>query len=311
MFSSIRKHLTPSTAIAFVALIFALTGASFAATNTSHNGPGKATAQLTPLAGAAKAKAKPKAKAGPRGPAGPAGKSGAPGATGPAGATGPVGATGPGGPQGPAGPTGTNGTDGTSVTSKQVKTGETACQGQGGSEFTAGTSKTTACNGTTGFTETLPSEKTLTGEWSTFEHAAGGGEIEGGFDTAVSFGIPLAEAPAPHYINENGMEPIINATTLVFEEVTSSECTGTVEEPTASPGNLCVYARQEANVRKQKSIGVPHIPLPKICPFAHEGDCIGNSGAPAAADRYGFGIAGQAEAAGDVLISGSWAVTAK
>jgi Collagen triple helix repeat (20 copies) len=307
MSRAIRKHLNPTTVVAFVALVFAMTGGAFAATGGGGSSGAKASAALTPTATAAKSKAKPKAKAGPRGPAGPAGK---PGATGPAGATGAAGAAGPvgpGGPQGTAGTNGTNGTNGVSVTSKQLTTSEAACNKEGGSEFTAEGKKTLACNGKTGFTETLPSEKTLTGEWSASEHAAGGGEIEGGFNTAVSFDIPLAEAPTPHYINANKKEPILNAG--VYEEVTSSECEGSAANPTASPGNLCVYARQETNVRKQKTIG-EKIPLPRICSFATQEGCIG-APLPAIADRYGFGIQGQAEAAGFVIISGTWAVTAK
>src|ERR1700735_4554795 len=114
MFSSIRKYLNPTTAVAFVALIFAMTGGAFAMNTSGSNArTGARDAQLapsgSPLATAAKGKAKSKTKAGPRGPAGPVGKTGA---TGPAGATGPTGATGPGGPQGPQGPAGANGTNG-------------------------------------------------------------------------------------------------------------------------------------------------------------------------------------------------------
>ncbi len=64
----LTKHLSPATGIAFVALIFAVTGVSFAATGGGSSSPAHATLIATV------AKSKPKAKAGPRGPAGPAGK---------------------------------------------------------------------------------------------------------------------------------------------------------------------------------------------------------------------------------------------
>ena len=81
MFRALRNHLTPSTAIAFVALVFAITGGAFAATGSVNNsGGGGSHGTLT--ASVAKKKAKPKPKGGARGPAGP---KGAPGATGPAG----------------------------------------------------------------------------------------------------------------------------------------------------------------------------------------------------------------------------------
>jgi hypothetical protein len=231
----IKAHFTPSTFIAVLALIFALTGASFAATG---GGPSHAT--LT--ASAAKSKSKPKAKAGPRGPAGP---KGATGATGPAGANGPAGPQGSGGAQGPQGPAGTNGekgekgaagTAGTSVASKEIKIGETACKGEGGAEFTAGASKTTACNGKTGFTKTLPAGETETGTW------AFNGRTEAtppAVFVPISFNIPLAASLTEehvHYILPSGEEQKSNG-----QVVPQTACTGSAAAPTAKAGNLCVY----------------------------------------------------------------------
>ena len=102
MFQAIRKHLNPTTVVAFVALVFAMTGGAFAASGGSGGGGtgSKTIASVTrgaggnPISTTAKSKAKPKTKAGPRGPAGPAGKNGATGVTGPAGPAGATGAKG-------------------------------------------------------------------------------------------------------------------------------------------------------------------------------------------------------------------------
>jgi hypothetical protein len=86
MLKALRRNLSPPTAIAVVALVFAMSGGAFAAKN---------------YAGSAEAsKQEKKAKRGPRGPRG---KQGARGLTGPRGFTGPQG---PVGPQGPKGETG-------------------------------------------------------------------------------------------------------------------------------------------------------------------------------------------------------------
>ena len=108
MLSALRKrvHFGPATAIAFLALVFAITGGAFAA--TGGNGGGSSHATLI----ASAAKAKSKVKVGPRGPAGPAGKNGANGANGAA------------GPQGPQGPKGENGT--TARTAPPARTARTA-----------------------------------------------------------------------------------------------------------------------------------------------------------------------------------------
>ena len=208
MFQALRKHLTPSTFIAFLALVFAMTGGAFAASGGGgggSTGAAKATASATPLASAAKSKAKPKAKTGPRGPAGP---KGATGATGPAG---PAGATGQAGPQGAAGAAGAK--------------GETGPQGPQGP---AGTVGATGPEGKSGFTETLPKGKTEQGVWV----ASGSGVGSG----AISFVIPLESAPAVDYVNANGQELTGSG------EQAPTVCTGSAVSPTAPEGTLCVYA---------------------------------------------------------------------
>jgi Collagen triple helix repeat (20 copies) len=253
MFHRVSKHLTPATFIALLALVFAITGGAFAA---SSNGGGSGGSHATLTASAAKKKSKAPA----RGPAGPKGATGATGAAGPAGATGPAGAAGAKGENGAAGAPGTNGTGtegkaGTSVTSKTLAPGKGDCGAYGGSEFTDGTTKTTACNGepgTTGFTKTLPAGETETGHWDVSVPR----ETEA--IAPISFAIPLESAIGQNNVfflkvagakkeeceAEAGMEK-----TECEEELTKEEaaCPGSVEEPKAVAGDLCVYTGRALN----------------------------------------------------------------
>ncbi len=212
---------------------------------------------------------------------GKAGKAGANGTAGAAGAAGPAGPQGPGGPQGPQGPKGETG-----------EKGETGPKGE---------------DGTTGFTETLPSGKTLKGEWSVNDDPAPGGFTHE--TTAVSFGIPLASVPQAHYLREDGKEPFFNETTKKEEERVSTECLGSGASPTAKPGTLCVYATFEENIVKEPVEGAI---LPAICSIATV-----STGSDACiltdlgADRYGFGVNALSEKEGPMGAGGTWAVTAK
>jgi hypothetical protein len=218
MFSALRKrmHLNPATAIATLALVFAMTGGAYAASKYLIT----STKQISP-----------KVLKSLKGKAGAKGANGANGANGAGGPQGPAGPQGPGGPQGPAGgagPAGGPGPAGESVTNKAVTPGAT-CK-EGGAEFKVGSGTATkACNGTTGFTETLPSGKTETGTWSTIYAAAAEGDL---MSSSISFTIPLAEAP------ENAQ--FIKATGTPL-----AGCSGTAAKPEAAPGNLCVFASAE------------------------------------------------------------------
>ena len=254
MFSAIRKHLTPSTAIAIVALVFAITGGAFAATGGSGNGGKGASASATPLASAAKSKAKP--KAGARGPAGPAGKTGA---TGPAGPAGPAGAAGAKGENGAAGGQGPQGPQG-----PQGEKGETGKEGTPGKP---------GKNGTFG-DEPLPAGKTLTGVYAA-SGSAEGKFPEGLVSTGVSFALPVPGEPVVHYIKAG-------------ETTLPEGCKGTVSEPGAEEGNLCVFSQSEVNTA---SVGATL------------------SGSPTLG-TIGAKVTGTPAAKGLVVIGGTWAVTA-
>ncbi len=225
MFSQIRKQINPAMGLAFVALIFAITGGAFAATGGGKGGNGSH-ASLT--ASIAKAKKKTVSK-GARGPAGHPGKNGAPGPAGPAGPAGPVGPAGPAGPVGPAGGPGAKG-----ETGPQGIQGIQGPKGATGSPWTAG--------------GTLPPEATETGGWTmgdgnTVHIGAGNGAIAELNHAAISFTIPLAKALDEHHVQSNPVGFPAGASTTETEN-----CPGSVTEPKAKSGFLCVYTGEESEM---------------------------------------------------------------
>jgi hypothetical protein len=145
-----------------------------------------------------------------------------------AGVAGGTGAAGPAGKNGARGAEGLSGSDGVGVTTAAASSAE--CP-SGGIKVSSASGKSKVCNGTTGFTETLPSGKTETGVFSTGLRR---GEAEYIYYEEIAFPIPLAapiEAGHALYVTteeqEGGTAP--------------AECPGSVEEPTAAPGNLCFY----------------------------------------------------------------------
>jgi hypothetical protein len=225
MFSTLRTRFGIPGVISVMALVFAMFGGAYAASNSS--GGGKATAS-------AKAKTGPRGKTGKAGPAGPAG---------PAGLAGPKGDPGAAGSNGINGSPGSPGAVGKSVKSESFEgTNEPAgepCAEQGGVQFEVEGSgvKKYACNGvagqngTTGFTETLPEGKTETGMWAVSLPEYEGEILEGNLAAAASFNIPVATKPQPLFIPP---APIANPD--------SAHCPGTYENPQAVQGWLCIYA---------------------------------------------------------------------
>jgi hypothetical protein len=273
--------MNPATILALAALVFAITGGAYAASGGGNSGGAHATSgggnpggahataglrvasRATATLAKAKKKPSPAGKPGPRGPAGPAGPAGS---VGPAGATGAKGDTGPQGPQGEKGDKGENGTsgnNGASVTSKAIAAGagNTHCA-EGGSEFTAAEGKKTyACNGSPwtvgGY---LPSRATETGVWAVGPISSTIGrnpipapivsfpvKLKSGLNESVSCDFHLSQPCPVHFISPTGKEILFNAQEEIEERAPVGCGHGTVAEPQAEPGNLCIYAKEMQN----------------------------------------------------------------
>ena len=212
MFSTLRTRFGIPGVISVIALVFAMFGGAYAASNSS--GGGKATASA-------------KAKQGPRGKTG---KTGPPGAQGPAG---PAGAKGDAGAAGSNGANGAPGAPGTSVKNEAEPKGAN-CK-EGGTKL-VGTATTYACNGEKGAPgapgepwavgNELPSEAMETGVW---RFVANEDEYQ---YVPISFPIPLSGQAAEE----------ITVVSLKVEPEPNPNCPGSAAEPKANPGFLCVYA---------------------------------------------------------------------
>jgi len=303
MFHTIRKHLSYANVAATLALVFALTGGAVAA--SSHGGrsaPSNATAlggrgstggRASDRLTASTAKSKgTKGPRGPRGSQGPAGKNGAAGATGPAGPAGAAGAKGEKGELGAPGATGEEGVPGKpGVAVKTVEIEPNAanehCK-EGGAEFKAGAATTYACsghegkNGTFG-SEPLPAGQTLKGVWATTGYAVAASEPA---DSAVSFADPVVSPEIGENFEYNYIKPEEGEGEP--KENLPAGCKGNVFKPVAEPGKLCVFGKEESNVKHAAEIKV----LPE-------------------STVLGFRIQAISAAQGNVFAQGTWAVTAE
>ncbi len=257
MFQRIREPFGKAGLIvAVVALVAALVGGAYAASSSGRRHHKKSNAGLNgkqkkQVKSIAKTEAKKYANSTP----------GAPGAQGPAGPAGPAGAK---GDKGDAGGTGGTGAAGKSVVVSNTAPG---CAEGGITVEVEGTgSQHEVCNGEEGEPgaihsgEKLPYGASETGTWSFGPYANvenfPGKNAE--VTTSVSFPIPLENAPDPtceynfgteevegpcraHIILQNGEELLPG----LFEEAPPTECPGSVAEPTAEPGNFCLYVATE------------------------------------------------------------------
>jgi hypothetical protein len=120
----------------------------------------------------------------------------------------------------------------------------------------------------------IPVGKTIRGTWAV------GGEVTGGSFglDQISFGFRMPSAPTARYINAGAVPP--------------AQCPGTLAEPQAAPGNVCVYEAFVANSTDRGVFG-PHT----------SGGLFGDT------SPYGTGVYARATATGQVLAFGTWAAT--
>ncbi|HWM62728.1 MAG TPA: hypothetical protein VNP96_01910 [Solirubrobacterales bacterium] len=251
MFSSFRNRFGIPGVISVIALVFAMFGGAYAASNSGEDQKASASAK------AKQGPRGPRGKTGPAGPAGPQGPAGAPGAKGD---TGPAGANGKDGTNGTNGTTGTNGTNGKTVLSgTAIPTGALGTDGdfyietdeqkiygpKANGVWPAGVNLKGA-NGTNGQPWTpdneLPAGATVTGAWSFGTLPSPPAEP---LYVPISFPVPLGaelDEAHVHYINPAGKEVVFG------EEFTPTDCGSGIgagvnaANPQAKPGHLCVYA---------------------------------------------------------------------
>ncbi len=266
--SAVRTRLTYANVVATLALVFAMSGGALAATHyliTSKK-------QISP-----KVLKELKGGAGAAGAMGAAGAAGAPGKEGAAGKDGASGNSGANGESvlvkgvspgaeckeggsefkvgsGTAtyacnGAKGKEGKEGASVVNTEIapSPANPECK-EGGSEFKVGSSTATyACNGKEGSPWTdkgvLPAEATETGTWSfsTNSTKAVGRKPR----VSISFTIPLAGPLPAEACNVDAPTCHVHLIKEEEEPPAGGGCGGgTVEKPTAEPGNLCIYIKE-------------------------------------------------------------------
>ena len=156
----------------------------------------------------------------------------------------------------------------------QIPAGPTGPAGPAGATGPTGAAGATGPAGP--LVTTLPSGHTLQGEWGVSDRAASAGQQN---SHTESFQFPMASGLTAHYIPNGGLTP--------------AGCTGSVSNPGAAPGHLCVFTSESGNVSN-----------PQICEWSGAASC--NSGT----STRGFAIVLDSSAAGDLWARGPWAATA-
>jgi hypothetical protein len=157
--------------------------------------------------------------------------------------------------------------------------GVPGAQGPAGSKGADGTPGTPAAPGPAGpLTTIAPSGSTQKGEIAVTAYADQAAEYAG--SQALTFPLQLSAAPT---------------VVQVPYQTTNVNCPGTVAAPTAQPGYLCIYVRNDSNVH-QANAGDDFYPT--------------NAAQGYGADTYGVVLKADSAAVGLIQIFGSWAVTA-
>ena len=188
------------------------------------------------------------------------------------GPTGPRGATGPTGPKGAKGATGAKGTTGA-----KGATGATGATGQAGASVFDGGS--------------IPSGATITGAWGGRYITAVEGSQQNSYLLSVSF--PL---PAPVALTDAKVQ--FGASTAGPVGDADPACTGSVANPTAPAGKVCIYVNEGPNGTRSN--------------VTLTGFKLSAAGVNTEADRYGFEVrmVDAGTVPGTLRAEGTWAYTA-
>jgi Collagen triple helix repeat (20 copies) len=311
MFSLLRNRLGIPGLISVIALVFAMGGGAYAANGGGDGATASAKKNRkgnnSGLNGKQKRQTVNIAKFWARkipGPPGLPGAPGLPGPQGPQGDEGDDGDRGPRGPQGSEGPPGKDGADGASVIKKNEQ--PPTCPDESGFTYEVEGSgeedEVCSAGGGGDLPPTLPENTTLTGGWTVSTTQEASPDFLGFSDTEhttlvpISFPIPLSN-----------VIPLANAIFVPKGNTSTEHCSaapigGTLENPKAEAGYLCVYSGELVNLAPETVSGS----VPAANPFIPLN--VDNFGARGA-DVSGTSLALSVEAAGDALGWGSWAVT--
>jgi hypothetical protein len=124
----------------------------------------------------------------------------------------------------------------------------------------------------------VPPGKTLTGTWALEQEVDATNDVA---ETAISFALPLSAAPTPIVVPNGGPVP--------------AGCSGTVANPGASPGNVCLFVGWN-NGNANPDVGI-------------EGTYDSETGFVPSSKR-GLVLFERSDAAGRVEVAGTYAVTA-
>lgn len=158
-----------------------------------------------------------------------------------------------------------------SAASKEALVGPRGTRGPEGPRGPEGLRGPAGPQGESGFSSALPSGRTLKGSYgfaSTRFDGGGGVVFSPGFQ--VSYPTPLSFSPTVNVIEE--------------EAPSTANCPGDVSNPTATAGNLCIYAGRE-----DVEVFIENVP---------------------AAGKFGFLMFPEAEQGENYEVYGTWAVTA-
>jgi hypothetical protein len=131
------------------------------------------------------------------------------------------------------------------------------------------------------YNATLPPGRTLTGSWSASTKVDANLQYAEG---SISFAMPLASAPTVIVVPNDASVPM------------PAGCSGTLANPQASPGKLCIFVGWTFNTMTQGHLDGTYSPDSPV-------------GAPGAG-RHGAVVVVRADNAGVVEAAGTYAVTA-